>query len=430
MRCPVELNKIDERSYRIHTIKTNRFKTTRVEVIFRLPADKETMYKYSFVTSLLSESNALYKTRREVAIKLEELYKAYFYSYTNKVGNCLNCIFTINFINNEYLKDDNYITDVINFLFDMLYKPNVHSKEFALDSFNIVKKNILLDIDSVLENPEKMAINNALKTMDPTSSSSDNTLGSKEDILKLSNSNIYPIYESLINNTCLDIFICGNTDMEPIVKAILKRVKKHQITDFNLDYYIDNKPVKKPLKKEEKSSFLQTQLVVLYNALNLTKDEKELTFHLMNYILGSGGLSSKLYRYVREENSYCYRISSMYFKYDNLLCIGSSLAKENVNHSLKLIDKAVKEMQSGNLTDEDVINAKQNMLMALKVNRNNPSAILSNYEFKYFINNYDLEEKIVKIENITKEDIVSLAKKLKKNTVYILSEDNNENHKS
>ena len=150
----------------------------------------------------------------------------------------------------------------------------------------------------------------------------------------------------------------------------------------------------------------------------------------MNYILGSGGLSSKLYRYVREENSYCYRISSMYFKYDNLLCIGSSLAKENVNHSIKLIDKAVKEMQSGNFTEEDVINAKQNMLMALKVNRNNPSAILSNYEFKYFINNYDLEEKIVKLENITKEDIVSLAKKLKKNTIYILSEDNNENNKS
>ena len=87
MRCYVELNKIDERSYRIHTIKTNRFKTTRIEVVFRLPAQKETMYKYAFIMELLSESNKDYPTRREVAIKLEELYKAYFYSYSNKVGN-------------------------------------------------------------------------------------------------------------------------------------------------------------------------------------------------------------------------------------------------------------------------------------------------------------------------------------------------------
>ncbi len=430
MRCYVELNKIDERSYRIHTIKTNRFKTTRIEVVFRLPAQKETMYKYAFIMELLSESNKDYPNRREVAIKLEELYKAYFYSYSNKVGNCLNNIFTISFINNEYIKEDNYIKDIVDFLFDMIYKPNVKNKEFAIDSFNIVKKNILLDIDSVKENAEKMAINNALKTMDKTSPSADSTLGTKEEVEKLTNANIYSIYEELINNTCLDIFICGNTNMEPIVKAIKNRVKKHQINDFKEDYYITNKVPKKAIKKDEKSTFLQTQLVMLYNVVKPTKKEREITFHLMNYILGSGGLSSKLYRYIREENSYCYRISSMFFKYDNLLCIESSLAKENANHAIKLIKKAVSEMQKGDFSDEDIVNAKQNMLMSLKVNRNNPSALLANYEFKYFIDNYDLEEKIEALDTVTKEEIVTLAKKLKENTIYLLSEAENENNKN
>ncbi len=422
MRCYVELNKIDERSYRIHTIKTNRFKTTRIEVVFRTLARKENMYKYSFVADLLSESNKQYHTRRDVAIKLEELYKAYFYTCTNKVGNCLNIIFTMNFINNEYINEDNYIKDIIDFLFDMIYKPNVKNREFDMDSFNIVKKNILLDIDSVQENPEKMAINNALKTMDEHSSSVNGTLGTKEDVDKLTNANLYSIYEELINNTCLDIFVCGNTNMDPIVKAIKNRVKKHQINDFKEDYYIVNKVTKKTKKKDDKGTFLQTQLVMLYNVVKPTKREKEITFHLMNYILGSGGLSSKLYRYVREDNSYCYRISSMYFKYDNLLCVESSLAKENSAHAIKLIKKAIVEMQKGDFTDEDINNAKQNMLMSLKVNRNNPSSILANYEFKYFIGNYDLEEKIEALDSVTKDEIITLAKKLKENTVYLLSE--------
>ena len=155
----------------------------------------------------------------------------------------------------------------------------------------------------------------------------------------------------------------------------------------------------------------------------LTKDEKEITFHLLNYILGSGGLNSKLYQYIREENSYCYKIASMYFKYDNLLCIASSLAKENISHAVKLINKALKEMQSGDFTINDIVDAKKNMLLSLNVNKNNPSAILANYQFKYFLGNYDIEQKIELIEKITKEDIVSLAKKIKENTVYVLSEE-------
>lgn len=427
MRCHVELNKIDERSYRIHTIKTNRFKTTRIEVVFRSPAQKESIYKYSFVAELLSESNKLYPTRRDVAIKLEELYKAYYYSYTNKIGNCLNSIFTMTFINNEFINEDGYVDDVVNFLFDMIYKPNVTNKEFDIDSFNIVKKNILLDIESVTENAEKMAINNALKTMDEKSASTYSTLGTKEEVDRITNANIYGTYEVLVNNTCLDIFVCGNTDMEIIVKAIKKKLSKHQINDYKDEYYIENKVPKKAIKKDDTGTFLQTQLVMIYNVVNPTKKEREITFHLMNYILGSGGLSSKLYRYVREENSYCYRISSMYFKYDNLLCIESSLAKKNTSHAIKLIKKGILEMQKGDFTDEDLINAKQNMLMSLKVNRNNPVSILSNYEFKYFIGNYDLEEKIEALDSVTKGEIVALAKKLKENTIYLLNEANNEN---
>jgi len=177
------------------------------------------------------------------------------------------------------------------------------------------------------------------------------------------------------------------------------------------------------LNKEDASAFLQSQLVLLYNLEDLNKTEKEITFHLLNYILGSGGLSSKLYRYIREENSYCYKIASMYFKYDNLLCIASSLAKENIQHTIKLINKAIKEMQTGDFTEDDIKDAKQNMLLSLNVNKNNPNAVLANFQFKVFLGNYNIEEKIELIEKITKQEIINLAKKIKLNTVYVLSEE-------
>jgi predicted Zn-dependent peptidase len=116
----------------------------------------------------------------------------------------------------------------------------------------------------------------------------------------------------------------------------------------------------------------------------------------------------------------------MYFKYDNLLCIASSLAYDNINDAIKLIKKSIKEMQKGIFSEDDINDAKKNMLLSLNVNKNNPSAILASYEFNYFLGNYLINEKIDKLNAITKEDIVKLANKIVDNTYYVLSEDKNE----
>ncbi|MBE6155246.1 MAG: insulinase family protein [Firmicutes bacterium] len=419
----MEYKSIDCKSYNIHTIKTNRFKTTRIEVVFRSKATKETLAINSFLAAMLCESSKKYPTRRQLAIKCEDLYKTYYYCYANKVGDCLNTIFSVNFINPEFISEDDYLKKVVEFLFEMILKPNVENEEFNLGIFNIVKNNILLDIESIEENAEKKAINNALVALDDESISALNILGTKEEVLKITPEKLYDAYLKLINNSLVDIFIIGNTDVNKIVKCIKDNYHNRKIRTSKINYYIDNKIRKKPLNKEDASAFLQSQLVLLYNLEDLNKTEKEITFHLLNYILGSGGLSSKLYRYIREENSYCYKIASMYFKYDNLLCIASSLAKENIQHTIKLINKAIKEMQTGDFTEDDIKDAKQNMLLSLNVNKNNPNAVLANFQFKVFLGNYNIEEKIELIEKITKQEIINLAKKIKLNTVYVLSEE-------
>ena len=418
--------KIDCKSYNIHTIKTNRFKTTKIEVVFRMPIEKDNLGVSSFLSEVMAQSSKKYPNRRAMAIKLENLYKAYYYAYSNKVGNCLNFIFSIDFINPEFIDDKTYLDDVISFLCETITKPNVSAEEFDLDVFNIVKNSILIDIDSIEENAEKKAINNALIKMDDKSVSSFNVLGTKEDISKITPSKLYDYYKSIMNNAMIDFFVIGNTNMDNIVKLIKKRYINHKIRNQKIDYYIDNKTRKRFVTTKEASSFLQSQLVMIYNLDNLTKDEKEITFHLLNYILGNGGLTSKLYRYIREENNYCYKVASMYFKYDNLLCIASSLSLENTEKAIKMVKKAIKEMQKGDFTEDDIKDAKRNLLLSLNVNKNNPYAILSNYEFKYYIGNYDIEEKIDLIDKITKEDIIRLAGKIKENTIYILSEAANE----
>ena len=422
----MQQKKYDEKSYRIHTIKTNRYKTTRIEVVLRKKIKDISLAPYSFLSSMLNESSKKYPSRRMVAIKNEELYKTYYFASANRIGNCLNFTFNIDFINPEYVKDNNYLKDVVSFLFEMMTNPNVKNGEFDNNSFNIVKNEMIVDVQSIDENPHQKAINESLKALDKESISALNLLGTKEEILKITPDNLYKTYIDLMNTSLVDIFIIGNTNMDNIIKEIKKAYHNHHMRFDNIDYYIENKERRKPITKKDKSSFMQSQLVMLFNLNKLTKNEKEVAFHLYNYILGSGGLTSKLYKYVREESGLCYQIGSMYFKYDNLLCIDSSLAYNNVQKAVDLIRKALLEMKNGKFTIDEIKDAKKNMHSSLVMNRNNPAVILANYEFKEFLGNYTLDEKLELLDKITKKDIVNVAKKVKLNTIYILCEDNHE----
>ena len=417
---------VDQKTYKIHTIKVNRFKTTKIEVIFRNKATKDNISTSYFLASTLGESSKSYPSRKDVAIKCEDLYKSYYYAYANRIGNTINTVFSVNFINPEYINEKNYLNDTIKFLFEMILNPNIKDNKFDNDSFNIVLNESLTAIDALKEIPEKSAINNALTFMDNKSISSSSSLGNKEDFLKINRENLVKEYEKLIKDSMVDIFVIGNTNMDNIVKYIKKYFDRKDAKNYKINYYVDNKTRNKVITKEDSSSFMQSQLVMIYNTLNLTKDEKEVTIHLLNYILGNGGLSSKLYRYLREEAGLCYQVSSMYFKYDNLLCIASSLAKDNIPKAIKLVKKSISEMQKGLFTEDDITDAKKSLLLTLNVNKNNPSAILANYEFNVFVGNYLIEEKIDLLDKITKKDIITLASKIKDNVVYILSEDNHE----
>lgn len=422
----MEYKILDEKSYKLHTIRTDSFKLSKIEIVFQSKIDRLKSAKRSFLSYIMDEGNKMYPTRRDVSIELENFYKPYLGTTTSRTGDTISNIFTLNFINPELIEEENYLESLIKFFFSMILEPNVKNNAFDEKTFNFVKKNILLDIESVEENPRRKAIHSALSFLDSSSASSVNVLGTKEDIDKITPENLYEEYINMLKEDNIDIFVIGNTDIDKIATIIKANFENHYLKINKLNYFIENKQVKKPQKHIEPSTFGQSQLVNIYNLNNLTKKESEVTFHVLNFILGSGGISSKLYQSIREKNSYCYNISSSYLKYDNLLCISSSLAYKNVSHAIKLIHQAILEMQKGDFTVEQIEEAKKNLISSLKINRKNTNSILYNYQFKYYTESYSIDEKIEAVESVSKKEIMNLAKKIKENTIYVLKEVENE----
>lgn len=407
-------------SFNVHTIKTDKFKTSHVEVIFRDIANKDEMGAYSFLADMLSQSSKTYPRKKDLITRFEELYKIIVYATTLRVGNVLDFHVSLDFINPDYINDKNYVEEVIKTLFDIIENPNVTNDEFDLKTFNIVKERLKREINSLKENPMKQSIKEAFKAMNADTPTSYELLGNLESLEKITPSSLYKTYKNLRKNFKVDIFLIGNLEMDDTVSLIKKYFKNRYIIENKLDLMVDNKEIKRLVVKSMASDNVQANLVMIFNLKKLTEIEKNITFNVFNYLYGSGGLTSKLYQSIREKNSLCYAISSMYLKYDKLLLVHISLEQANVKKATSLVKKELKNMQVGNFTEEELKDAINNMIISLDMAQDNNVSIINNYVFHVFDNLPMPEERVEMFKNIKKEDVISVAKKVKLNTIFTL----------
>lgn len=407
-------------TFTIYTIKTDKFKNCHMEITFYDNAKKEELGIRNFLVDILCHSSKNYPKRKDLVIKLEELYQSFLYGVSSKVGNMVLSSFIYDFINPVYVNDKNYLKKVLTFPFEIIENPNVKEEAFDERGFKIIQKRILADIDSIKENSMNYAFQRALQTMDSESITSASVLGTKEEIEKITPEGLYQYYRKFYENSLCNIYIIGDLDMEEVVKYIENAFHNNCVKNHSVTPYVYNKIRKKELVVKEPSSFGQTNLVVGFNMEKLSHEELFGRLAFFDEILCSGGLKSKIYAALREENQLCYSVSSIVSKYDGMYYIYVGLDGKNVSLAVKLIKKCIKEMAQGKITDEEMDMARKQLETSLEVVVDNQNSLINNYTFHTIVGSPLFKDLKDTYKNITKKDLKSLGKKLKLNFVYEL----------
>jgi len=404
-------------SYTLHTIKSDKFKLCHMEIIFRNNVKREDITKRNVLFDLLMESNAQLPTKRALALKLEDLYNAYLYSVTSKVGNGIITNVCMDFINPKYT-DEKALLESLILPFDMLLKPLVTNKEFDSKTLGIVKDRLAADIRSIKETPKKYAILEAFKTLGDNSPSSYSNVGTLEDLELITASNLYEYYQQVLKHDYIDIYIIGNLDMDEVAKIIKTKAEFKVIKNHKFELYTASEK-RKPVIVNKPYIYIQTNIVMILNLNKLTSYEKKYVAILYNMILGGGSLETKLYKRLRDENSLCYNVNSLYQKYDGLIIINTSVDVNAKDKAIKLIKQALKDMM-GRITEEELNAAKETIISSLNMNMDNIGKIVDNYFYRHISDIDEYEERIKKYKEVTINDIYKLAKKVSISTIYSL----------
>ena len=407
-------------SYNLYTIKTDKFKTCHMEIIFTNKLEKDKITEINMLTDIITHSSNKYPKRKYVVEKLEDLYSANFYGVSSRIGNIRNVDFVYNFINPEYA-DKNYLKEVLKFPFEMIFNPNIKNDEFDLRSFKIIRSRILADIESVKESPVRYSLKRALKTMDENHPSSWNMVGDVNDLEKITPSSLVQAYNNLLNNWQCDIYLIGNLNMEKINIMINELFRNNIIKNNKYELFVKVNDSKKIKDVVEYSDFEQASLFLITNTDKLNEYEKDYVMPVFNNIFGTGSLNTKLYQNLREKNSLCYVINCMYQKLDQIAIIYAGIDAKNKQKAVNLVKKSLNEMIDGNFTEDEVLNSIKSIKNSINISLDNPSYLIDNYFFHNIANSPFLSDRINKINDVTKEDVIALAKKLKINTIYMMA---------
>ncbi len=416
----MKYQKYDYKSYTIHTINTDKFKNGIIEFSFRNNIDRDSVLDLNMVVGLLGYSSNKYPRNKYLVMEKENLYNFNFRGISTRVGNTHLINFVGNFLDPKYC-DKGYINDVVNFMFELIYNPNIKDDEFEADSFKIIKNDTKAMIDTLDENSNRHAFYNAAQALDKDNSVAINFDGDYESLELITPSSLYKTYKKLIEEFHLDIYVVGNFKMDNIINLINKKMNLKSVKNYEVSLFNDIDKRSKPLEVVEKTNYEQAKLLMYYNVIGLTEYEKNVVVYLYNYLLGGGSLTSKLALLLREKNSLCYSTSSMYQKFDNLLVLYTGLDYVNYKKGVKLSKQAIKEMKMGDFTDKELNEAKVALVSSAKISQDSIGGVLSD-RFIHNIAGTPIVDDFVKlVKKVTKEEVVEVANKVKLNLVYFMS---------
>lgn len=419
-------HKVECQGYNLYLIKNKEYHTINLRICFTENVTKQKITEHNVLTNMMTYATKKYPTREKLLHYCEDLYSLNPDGYSFRYGNLLLTHFDLSCIDSMYLNNENLEENLL-LLKEIILNPLTDNDEFNTKYLEIIKKDLLHETLAIDEEPRLLANKKMYEYMDKEANYTLTGFCDEEILKEVDGKNLYSVYQEMINNSRIDLFVSGNIKDEKKVISMVQKIFSFPKRNLHLeDAETDHKKMKNNYQVfKETKSISQSKLCMGYKIYSPTFDETRYTLSLLNSLFGEDA-DSLLMKVVREEHNMCYYIGSFVNKLDHLLVINCGINRDNFDKVCVLIKECFQRIQEGKFTLKELSNAKKSYLTDLERNLDN----------NYYINNYvyglevlkseELKIRKEKIKQIKKEDIIRLAKKIKLDTIFFLEGDSND----
>lgn len=406
---------------RLHKIKTNKYKTNLMSVFLTSKLSRDDITKKALILTVLRRGTNNLKTQEEISKKLEELYGASFDCGIDKLGDKHVLKFYVESLNEQYLyQKEDILSQSLNILFDIVFNPLLENGVFKQEYIDEEKQNLRIIIEGQKDNKAAYATQRCIEEMYKEKPYGLYKYGYVEDLEKIDSKNLYEVYLNLIKTCKIDIFVSGDFDEKTLEEKVKSNQQISKLEPRKVEY----------LNEESESSNTQEENIVRENmqisqgklniGLDVLSDNKS-AVSVYNAILG-GGANSKLFQNVREKASLAYSAGSIYIKPKSKIIIKTGIEHKNYEKALQIIKEQIDDMKNGKFSDEDIQHAKELIIASFKAMQDEQDSEISFYFGREIQKeSKDIDKQIKEVSEVTKQNIVYVANKIKINTIFFLT---------
>jgi len=238
--------------------------------------------------------------------------------------------------------------------------------------------------------------------------------GDEETIPKISREDLVSFYQKYYRPNNTIIAVVGDVDLKEAVALIEGHFKSWEKKEGQ---FPDIPPVERLTKRDsiliDKSI---TQANILLGHTGISRDNPDFyAVYVMNYILGGGGFSSRLTKEIRDNKGLAYGVYSRFDlnKQPGAFAVSIQTKNETARVAIDNILTELKRIREEQVADEELREAKDYLTGSFPLKLDTNAKIASYVVFMEFYNlglDY-FDQYLKRIEAVTKEDILRVAKK-------------------
>ena len=404
---------------RFCSVKTDKFKTCRVNISLAMPLDKNASAR-AILPFMFSRRCAKYPDYTSLNRVLDELYGAAVSAGVLKRGEAQVISFSMSAIDDRFALDgDKVALECTKLLADMIFDPLTEGESFPEDIIEQEKRLLAEAIENEQNDKRRYAMLRCEQLMFADEAYGVNRFGSVEDVKALTPDVVYAAWRDVLQKATVQITMVSSMDPQPIVDLIREKfseIERHPVEIKTL--FVSGLP--KPEYISESMPLKQGKLVMGFRTGMRSEDDMMPAMKVAVDIFG-GGTYSKLFSVVREKMSLCYYCSAALFNSKGIVMVQSGIEDTNEEKAKNEIINQLRLTAEGEFTDEDFSSSIKSLTDSILGNSDTPEEITAWYASQILRNELKAPETYAKeIGNVDRAEVVRAAKTIMLDTIFML----------
>jgi predicted Zn-dependent peptidase len=302
---------------------------------------------------------------------------------------------------------DEHLPIAFDVLSDLVLNPTFDTKDISREK-GVILEEIKMDED----NPDYLVHEIFTQNFFKDHPLGKPILGTKDTIRPLSQDAVLAFYKKRFIPANLIIAAAGSLDHDQLIALVAQRFEHLPPAPSNL---VEMPPrIVAKIVTRNKKALEQVQICVGVPSPHISHERRYVSY-ILNTLLG-GGMSSRLFQKIREEQGLAYAIYSELnpFRDTGCMLVYAGTSRESAADVVRSIAEQFRDIKSEAIPQDELRRAKDQLKGSLMLSLESSTARMSNLarQEMYFDRFFDLDEIVERVEAVTADDLVALAQEM------------------